>query len=124
MNRVVETTSGEYDLRAELVAAGSGLVVVVTGGQAHLGAAALALPRPSLSDPVRRSADVSSLAVPGHKEDDLARLLAKRLAARLNRAVTVVAGCHWDDLDEAGIDRVLANADELARLIISTGETE
>ncbi len=119
MTETFTTQTGRYDLVAEVNRAGEDVVVTVTGGAAHLGAAAAAAPRPSLRNPAQTGADVSSIAFTGHKEDGLARKMARRLAAGLGVKVVVAAGCHWDDLDEAGIEAVLTNAEELTELILA-----
>jgi hypothetical protein len=54
----------------------------------------------------------------GHKEDDLAKVTAEILAARLNTHVVVTAGIHWDDLDEEGIQQVIQNSHILLEKIL------
>ncbi len=76
------------------------LVIVVTGGRDHVGAVALALPRPSLKDPERTSASSSVLTMPGHKEDVLVKEISEKVAAGTGRNVMVVGGVHYDNLDE------------------------
>lgn len=75
---------------------GKDLLVWLTGGQAHIGAVALAVPRPSLRDDEKVSADATIMTVGGHKEDLLARKIALALATKLNVQVCVSAGLHWD----------------------------
>lgn len=75
---------------------GKDLLVWLTGGQAHIGAVALAVPRASLMNDEKVSADASVIAVSGHKEDLLARKIALALATKLNVQVCVSAGLHWD----------------------------
>jgi hypothetical protein len=53
-------------------------MAVSGGGRPHLGAVALAQPRPSLRDPATVSASTSALALLGHKEDILAYRAAER----------------------------------------------
>jgi gallate decarboxylase subunit D len=121
------TETGRNDLQAVVIEAGDDLVVVVTGGQAHLGGTATASPRPSLADPEKTSADLTSQALPGHKDDLLARQMAHRLAAQLGVRVMVAAGCHWDDLDRDGIEQAMANAAGLTGMILadrSAGRTD
>lgn len=118
MDRRFKTSSGRFDLQAVAVQSGRDLTVVVSGGAAHLGAVVAAMPRPSLDDPSRTSADLMSLSFPGHKEDELARAMARHLAAALNSRVVVAAGAHWDDLTPEGIKQVLTNAEELTRQLV------
>ncbi|MCF8065869.1 MAG: hypothetical protein K9K36_11540, partial [Desulfarculaceae bacterium] len=69
----VSTGSGRLDLSAQCHWVGPDLVVLVTGGELpHVGAVAVAAPRPSLADPSITSATASVFTYPSHKEDRLA----------------------------------------------------
>lgn len=113
MVRTFTTPEGQYRLTAVVVPNGPDLTVALSGGQAHLGAVAAASARPSLDDPTRTSADVTSHSFPGHKEDELARAMARHLAAALGCRVVVTAGAHWDDISPEGIAAVVTNAERL-----------
>ena len=78
-------------------------MVVGGGEQPHIGCVALAQPRPSTLDETRRSATVSLLALPPHKEGEMASEMATRLARELGVVVVVSAGVHTDGLDPEGI---------------------
>lgn len=114
------TTAARFNLTAQWQRAGRDLMVMVTGGDApHLGAVAMAEPRPSLADPARTSATVSVFCYPGHKEDELARELAHALAAALGVKVVVAAGMHWDGLGPADIEQVRANHARLKEMLLA-----
>jgi predicted amidohydrolase YtcJ len=66
------------------------------GDRPHIGAVAISQPRPSLADAAVTSATTSVVAVPGHKEDELARAMAARMASALGVVVTVSCGVHMD----------------------------
>jgi len=109
-------------LRAQRL--GDDLVVTLGGGtRPHVGAAAVAQPRPSLKGDGTISATASVIALLGHKEDELARWAALRLASQLNAAVVVTAGIHVDSaspeqirqLDAAARGLVEELASQLAR---------
>lgn len=115
----LSTSAPRLNLDARWLWAGEDLLVLVTGGQRpHLGAVAMAAPRPSLADPETTSATASVFCYPGHKEDELAKALALRLASGLGVKVTVAAGAHWDDLSGDDIAQVRANALELEDLLL------
>lgn len=115
----VKTTGGLYDLEASVRKIGENLLVAIWGGERpHIGAVAIAQPRPSLIDPDRISSTASVFCLLGHKEDDLAKAVAEVLAATLNTTVVVTAGIHWDNLDAEGIERVLQNSEILIDLIL------
>lgn len=86
---------------------GEDLCVALYGGdRPHIGAVAISQPRPSLADPAARSSTTSVVAVPGHKEDILARQVSARLAAALNVVVSVTCGIHVDAATAADIAAV------------------
>lgn len=115
----VRTAGQAYNIEAEAVWIGPDLLVYVFGGEApHIGAVAMAQPRPSLAEPDKTSATTSVFAYVGHKEDMLARQTAKALASALDTRVVVTAGIHWDDIPPEAIDIVLANSRELVKLLI------
>jgi hypothetical protein len=105
----VEDPATGARLEAVCVSAGADLVVTVGGGERpHVGAAALALSLPRLKDPSRLTESSSLLAVPGHKEEDLARDGARRLARALARSVVVTVGIHDDRISRARIAAYVA----------------
>lgn len=115
-----QTNSGSHDLAAEARWLGPDLLVGIWGGPApHIGAVAMAQPRPSLADPRRTSATASVFTYVGHKEDRLAQAAAEFLAAGLDCKVVVAVGCHWEGLDAAGIAQVRQNARKLSALLLS-----
>ena len=116
----IRTREGEYDIEAHVRRIGSDLLVAVWGGERpHIGAVSIAQPRPSLRDPSLISSTASVLCLLGHKEGDLAKALAEKLAATLNTNVVVTAGIHWDDLNPAGIRKIVKNAEILQGMILA-----
>jgi hypothetical protein len=115
-------SEGRFELEVVLVRMGDDLAVCLYGGdKAHIGSVALAVPRPSLRDPAVRSATASVLNVVGHKEDHLTVSAAEQLAAGLGRVVSVAAGVHYDDLDEAGIEAIGRLAQKAVECILAMG---
>lgn len=121
----IRTDEGEYEVEAHVRSIGRDLLVAVSGGEEpHIGAVAMAQPRPSLKEPRRTSATASVFCYPGHKEDDLAKHAAERLAAAFNTRVVVTAGIHWDNLSEEGIRKVVENCGVLLDLVERRVEAE
>ena len=121
----VGTGQGEYDVEAHVRSVGDDLLVAIWGGEnPHIGAVAMAQPRPSLKDPKVTSATASVFCYVGHKEDDLAKHAAEKLAASFNARVVVTAGIHWDNLSEEGIQKVVRNSQILLDLIVERIEAE
>ena len=102
----VSERRGRLEITAWVKALGEDLVVLLFGGtKPHIGAVGMAEPRPSLRDPKETSATGSVFTFLGHKEDVVAKAVAEDLAKALNRKVVVVAGMHWEGLQEAEIRR-------------------
>jgi len=116
---MVKTGAERYNLEAAAVWIGPDLLVYIWGGEApHIGAVAMAQPRPSLADPSVTSSTASVFTYLGHKEDLLAKQTAEALSAALQAKVVVTAGIHWDGLDQAGIETVAANSKALLGLLL------
>ena len=104
--RVFQVSSGEGTLVVEavVVCCGKDLSICIGGGDTfHVGAAALAVPRPSLENHNKISASASVICVTSHKEDQIAREAALRLAARFNARVSVSCGLHIDNATDGQI---------------------
>lgn len=117
----VRTSEGSYDLEASVRLIGRDLLIAIWGGEKpHIGAVAIAQPRPSLKDPSVTSSSGSVICLLGHKEDRLAKAVAEKMAARLERVVTVTAGIHWDDIPEEGIETINRNSKILVDMILDS----
>lgn len=93
-----------YQVQAEALQIGEDLVVMVAGGKKpHVGAVAVGIPRPSLAHREKTSATASVFTMAGHKEDELALVMARGLAAALKRNVVITVGIHVDNISAAGI---------------------
>lgn len=97
---------------------GDDYLLSIWGGEAHIGAMAMAQPRASLKDPAKRSATASVFCYVGHKEDQLVKEVSERLASALDAKVAVAAGLHWDDLTPEGVVAVTRNVDLLVEKIL------
>jgi len=107
-----------YTVTACVVLCGKDIAVVIGGGEAsHIGAAALASPRPSLKNTAEISASASVLCRLGHKDDLPAREAALRLASKFNTNVAVTAGLHIDDADSDDIAKLQHNFQQILEAI-------
>ena len=119
MEFIVRTDKEAYNLEGFVKEIGQDLLVAMWGGERpHIGAVAVAQPRPSLRDESAVSATASVFCYVGHKEDGIAKEAAERLSAALNRNTTVTVGIHWDNIDEAGIRAVLEHSRRLVTMIL------
>jgi hypothetical protein len=116
----IRTKEGSYDLQAAIRRIGSDLLVAIFGGERpHIGAIAVAQPRPRLGIQNGTGATASVICLLGHKEDVLAKAAAEQLAPALNTQVVVTAGIHWDNLSAEGIRQVNRNAEVLVEMILA-----
>ncbi len=84
---------------------GDDLWVALTGhGLPHIGAVAVSQPRPGPGGAGATAATTSVLAVVGHKEDQLARRVAARLASTLGAVVIVSCGIHLEGASLLGTE--------------------
>ena len=120
----VKTDKEAYNLEAFVKEIGQDLLIAIWGGRPHIGAAAVAQPRPSLKDQSLRSATASVFCYPGHKDDIVAKEAAEKVSSALNTNVTVTVGIHWDDIDEEGIKAVIKNSRQLVTMIIEEINTK
>ena len=121
----VQTEEEAYNLSASVRLIGEDVLVAIWGGEKpHIGAVAVAQPRPSLKDPEVTSSSASVICLVGHKEDELAKAAAEILAAVLKTQVVVTAGIHWDNLAPEAIQHVVRNSEVLVEMILTHLATE
>jgi hypothetical protein len=115
----IGTEEESYNLEAFVKEIGVDLLVAIWGGERpHIGAVAMAQPRPSLRDPNLTSATASVFCYLGHKEDSIAKEAAERISSAFMTNVTVTVGIHWDDINEDTIGHILKNSRKLITMII------
>jgi hypothetical protein len=108
----LEAGEGLHKVAAVITLCGKDVAVNIGGGDTpHVGAAALAAPRPSLKKDGGISASASVLCVMGHKDDLPARTAALKLASELNTTVAVCVGLHIDDATEKDFVAIQGNFD-------------
>jgi hypothetical protein len=105
---------GRVHLLLQAVPMGRDWNLAITGGDIpHLGAVAVAVPRPSIENPEKVSATVSLFTLTGHKEDDIVRPAAALLAGRLNTSVVVSCGIHMEHITPDEVQQVMVLVEEL-----------
>jgi gallate decarboxylase subunit D len=116
----ISIREGRFLLQALVAPIGDDLLVSIWGGtHPHIGAVALALPRPSLKDKKKTSATSSVLTVLGHKEDQTVKFVSETLSAALNKNTAVTAGIHWDRLRPEEIEGIIKLTEKLTQKIIN-----
>ena len=105
--------SGRGFLRTRVLKMGKHILIIVGGGEEHIGAVALGEPGSSLSDKNKVTATASVITRSGHKEDEIARKISISIASFLNQPVLVCCGIHYENITAAEIDRIETNIDSL-----------
>lgn len=109
-----EKAADRIHIKFSVVHMGSDLCVAICGGnRPHIGAVAAAQVRASLADSRNTSATVSILTFTGHKEDEIASRVAKRLAIQLQQNTVVCCGIHVDSITADEIRTVNEMVDEM-----------
>ncbi|WP_166244428.1 hypothetical protein [Paenibacillus turpanensis] len=102
-----------YGISIQAVIMGKDVLFSVTGGEAHIGAAATAF----YSEEGTVHSDV--LILPGHREGELAVELARMAALALSCTVVVVAGIHLHQPTKQDIEEVVAETKREMALMLS-----
>lgn len=93
--------TGKTALTYEITPVGNDWLILLTGGDAHIGCTAI-------GDDGR----LSSYTPQSHKDDALAIPLAKKVSQTFHCVCTVVAGFHLDEITREEIAQVVQNADK------------
>ena len=89
---------GRESVKLELRAQGRDFLVLIGGGEDHVGAVAVASPE-----------KIEMMVIPPHKEGPLAQTAAQMVAQKSGRNCVAVAGIHQDNITSGEIQAVLRN---------------
>lgn len=107
-------------LVAHVQRCGNDIALTVCGGSLHhIGSVALAQPE----DSSERQATVSVLCAYGHRDDEVARRMAKRIAGLLGCTVSASVGIHIDNASLEDIATIVKACDALAGTIVDAFRT-
>lgn len=88
---------------------GDDILIIIKGGERpHIGAAVLAVPRPSLTGDESTSATSSVLNVTGHKDEVICRTLAEKAAKKYGVTAVCTGGFHVDGMNAEQIKEVVS----------------
>ena len=97
----------------------NGVVALLLGGEEpHIGAVAMALPRPSLKNKTKISATCSVFTLLGHKEDEVAKPAAIKLATELHEVAVVIAGIHVHKATRKEIGKLMDNSEKVVQILL------
>ena len=110
---------GKYSMRLRAFGTdGNGLVVFLTGGEKpHLGGVSLAA-IPSADNAELSNCDTWDVTLPGHKDKELARNIARQICLATGEPVSVSAGIHIDNASGEDIKCFGRMAEEITEKFI------
>ncbi|MEW6183418.1 MAG: hypothetical protein AB1500_09640 [Bacillota bacterium] len=124
-NCTAKAGDGRYEIEAQATLTKDGLIVQVLGGEKpHVGAVVLSLPRPSMSEPGKLRATSTVVPLYGHRDEEVARPVAERLAVYFNQPVVVVAGVHIDAARTEEIELLVKNVGRAVDALIKLVKTK
>lgn len=115
MQKTISRSRGRFEINLSLQHLGSDLQVLIWGGDAHVGAVAIAGPHTLLENSSLNGFSAEVISVPGHRDEVVARDAASHLARACSGTVAVTVGLHWDNLKPEEIQEVLRLCAELIR---------
>lgn len=120
MEKTIEKKLSYTTLTVQIISQGKDYHILLKGGdRPHIGCTVLAIPRPSLqSDKKEMSSTASVLNVTGHKDEQLCRYLAEKIAAGAQAVTVCTGGFHMDDITESQIAEVIEAVKEIANEIL------
>lgn len=108
------TGKGKFQINACVTQCGDDTILIVGGGtQPHIGSVAVAISHPSIKNPENNDETASVLTVRGHKEDQIARSAALKLAKSTESTVSANIGIHIDDASKDDIEKLIDNFNQL-----------
>ncbi len=118
--KIFSTPFKQSKIELRSISLGQDYQILISGGQAHIGASAVAV----CYDRKQVKVNVSQIAVYGHKEDELAQMIAKKLSRATGATVAVTAGIHFDGLSQVEIGQIVKISESLLDQLILELATE
>lgn len=98
---------------------GNDYCVQIRGGdKPHIGCAVLSVPRPSLKDATKQSVTSSVLNQIGHKDEQICRYVAEKIAREKETVTLCTGGFHVDDITREQIEEVMEAVKELTQELL------
>ncbi len=96
---MISTGEGKYTVFLTHVYVGKDLLVIITGGNKHIGGV-------SLVD----NGGILSIIKQGHKDDIISSMVAPIIYEKTKKDTLVICGIHLDNITKDGIDILINNA--------------
>jgi hypothetical protein len=105
-----------FQLQLQIHQIGRDLLLILTGGSAHIGAVALGQ---SYGNGTAKS-NASVIGAFGHKEDQLSGEIARYVSKKTGQRCSVVAGIHFDNLSRTDILMIQSAVQEMVEQALQT----
>ena len=112
-----EVKNDKFVVSAKVIETGKDLVVVIGGGESHIGAVGVSFPTASIIND-KLTVTTSIITLPSHKDDVVAKITGEKISKALERKVVVIAGIHFDNISKNDIDEILNCCELLTEKII------
>lgn len=87
---------------------GDDLLLVVSGGEAHIGCMVVAIPRPSLREDGGNSCTSSVFNLTGHKDEEVCRRIAEAYCKMTGKLVVCTGGIHVGQMQPSQIKELIS----------------
>ncbi len=128
MNKKISVTQKsegrEFIVSAEIISLGGDLLLVITGGKAHIGSVSISQYHKDKNDPNRMTTTTSTIAVLGEKEEIITRDIAAFVSEKTAKNTAVIAGMHWDLMSKPELLKIYELLEELKIKIIKNLKEE
>jgi len=105
-----------FPLQLQIFQIGRDLLLILTGGSAHIGAIALGQ---SYGNGTAKS-NASVIGAFGHKEDQISAEIARYVSKKTGRRCSVIAGIHFDNLSKTDILMIQNAVQEMVEQALQT----
>jgi hypothetical protein len=117
-HRIIKELVLGKEITLEIKQIGNDCNMVLYGGDVpHIGCTVLAVPLTRAKEEKKISCTSSVLNVTSHKDEEICRLLAEKMARKINAVVVCTGGVHFEDITMEQIEEVkqiiLKIADEI-----------
>lgn len=102
-------------LYLEVKEIGDDLLLVVSGGKAHIGCVAVAIPRPSLRENGGSSCTSSVFNLTGHKDEEICRRLAEAYCKMTGKIAVCTGGVHVGHMQPSQIQELISEVNNFIR---------
>ncbi|HJH30978.1 MAG TPA: hypothetical protein C5S50_02030 [Methanosarcinaceae archaeon] len=111
----IKQNAGRIELVLERKTVGNDYIITLTGGNEHVGAAAV-----GMYDEKSARASASVISLPGHRDDGIALDCARRVSAVTMTATVFIVGIHLDNITEDEIGEIIAASKQMTDKLIGS----